>query len=86
MPKPRITAEQETALNENHGLIQAEGQGGDVLLMRAAVVLDWFGYTQDELQKKLIPAIEQADRGDASPWNLNDFLDDMHNKHDAKSN
>jgi hypothetical protein len=55
---PQLTPEQQQALEASNGLLQ----GDSYVRIRNDVVLDWFGYSLEELQKELQPAIEQAER------------------------
>lgn len=71
---PQLTPEQHRALDASNGLLQ----GDSYVLMRNDVVLDWFGYSLDELQKQLRPAIEQAQRREFVDFNLESFLQVMH--------
>ncbi|TWU09368.1 hypothetical protein CA54_46090 [Symmachiella macrocystis] len=80
-PIPELTDEQQQALKEGNGVVQGESY----LLMRHDVLLDWFGYTPDQLRVELQPAIEQADRGELEEWNLQEFLKDVRRPGDAKS-
>ena len=77
---PELTAEQKQALDAGDGLVQ----GSSFVLMRTDVVLDFFGYTRDELRRQLQPGLDQIESGDVDEWNLRDFLAEMHKKHDAK--
>ena len=77
---PKLTTEQQQALDAGDGVVQ----GSSFVLMRTDVVLDWFGYTPEQLGSELDPAIEQADRGEVHEWSVNDFLTRMHSQHAAK--
>ena len=76
---PELTAEQEQALDEGNGVVQ----GPTFVLMRTEVVLDWFGYSQDELRQRLQPGLDQIESGDVAQWSLDDFLAEMHKRHAA---
>jgi hypothetical protein len=78
---PQLTEEQQQALDAGNGVVQ----GPSYVLMRTDVVLDWFGYTKDELRRELQPAIEQVASGDVAEWNLDKFLAKMHKGHAAKT-
>ncbi|MDP6443934.1 MAG: hypothetical protein QGG36_32475 [Pirellulaceae bacterium] len=78
---PELTAEQQQALDAGNGIVQ----GQSFVLMRTEVVLDWFGYSDDELRQELQPALDQVERGDVAEWNLNEFLAEMHTRHAAKT-
>jgi hypothetical protein len=78
---PELTAEQQKALDASGGIVH----GQSFVLMRPDVVLDWFGYTKDELAAELQPALDQVERGDVAEWNLDAFLAKMHKQHAAKS-
>jgi hypothetical protein len=80
-PIPELTDEQQQALEQGNGVVQGESY----LLVRHDVVLDWFGYTPDQLHVELQPAIEQADRGELEEWNLQEFLKEVRRPGDAKS-
>jgi hypothetical protein len=75
-----LTAEQQQALNAGNGVAQGES----FVLLRTDVVLDWFGYTQDDLRRELQPALEQVERGETAPWNLEEFLTEMRRRRAAK--
>lgn len=78
---PKLTDEQQQALDDGNGVLQGE----TYLLMRHDVVLDWFGYTPEQLRNELQIAIDQADRGELEEWNLREFLADMHRGHGTKA-
>jgi hypothetical protein len=78
---PELTAEQQQALDASHGVLQ----GNSFVLMRTEVVLDWFGYSDDDLRKELQPALQQVERAETAEWNLQEFLAEMHSQHDAKT-
>lgn len=79
---PNLTKEQQNALDSNNGVVH----GVSYVLMRTEVVLDWFGYTQEELHSELQPALDQVANGEVAPWNLEVFLDKMHEQHARKVN
>ncbi len=82
MQDPELTKELQQALDEGQGIVQ----GQSFVLMRPDVVLGWFGYdSKEELLHKLQPAFDQADRGELSEWNVDEFLDRMHRQHDAQT-
>ena len=56
-----------------------------LVLMRTEIVLDWFGYSDDDLRRELQPAVEQVERGDVADRVLQEFLAEMHSRHDAKT-
>ncbi len=70
----QLTEEQQQALDAGNGVVQ----GPSFVLMRTDVVLDWFGYTKDELRCELQPAIDQVASGDVAEWNLDKFMAKMH--------
>ena len=74
---PELTPEQEQALSESAGVVR----GNSFVLMRPDVLLDWLGYSMDELRDELQPAVEQAEKGDLTEWNLQAFLAEMHRRH-----
>ena len=76
-----LTAEQRKALDAGNGVVQ----GSSFVLMRTDVVLDFFGYTKDELQRQLQPGLDQIESGDVAEWNLQDFLTKMHKGHAANT-
>jgi len=78
---PELTAAQQKALEAGHGLVQ----GDSYVLMRNDVVLDWFGYTHEQLRDELQPALDQADRGELVDWNLQGFLAEMRQGQESKS-
>ena len=78
---PELTAEQQQALDAGDGLVQ----GSSFVLMRTDVVLNFFGYTKDELRNRLQPGIDQIESGDVAEWNLDEFLAKMHKKRAAKT-
>jgi len=71
---PNLTEEQQLALDKGEGVVQ----GASFILMRTDVVLDWFGYSEEDLRRRLQPGLDQIETGDAAEWNLNDFLAEMH--------
>ena len=77
---PELTAEQQQALDAGNGIVQ----GPSFVLLRTDVVLDWFGYTKDQLRSELEPALEEAEQGKVAPWNLDEFLAKMHKERSAK--
>ena len=74
---PDLTAEQQQALDAGAGVVQV----ASFVLMRTDVVLDWFGYSNDDLRRELQPGLDQIDRGDVADWNLDEFLAEMHQRH-----
>ena len=78
---PQLTPEQQQALEASNGLLQ----GDSYVLIRNDVVLDWFGYSLEELQKELQPAIEQAERREFADFTLDGFLAEMHRRYDARA-
>ncbi len=82
MRNPELTEELQQALDDGQGIVQ----GQSFVLMRPDVILGWFGYdSNEELRQELQPAFDQADRGELSEWNVNEFLDRMHQQHDAQT-
>jgi hypothetical protein len=72
---PKLTPEQEQALDACGGVLQ----GQTFVVMRTDVVLSFFGYdSQGELRRELQPAFDQADRGELHDWNVEQFLSRMH--------
>ena len=78
---PELTAEQLEALDAGNGIVQ----GQSFVLIRNDVVLDWFGYSDDELRQELQPALKQVERGEVAEWNADEFLAEMHSRHNAKT-
>lgn len=78
---PQLSDELQQALDAGNGVVQ----GSSFVLMRPHVVLEWFGYTEDDIRSELQPAIEQAERGEVSEWNLDAFLAEMHQSHKTKA-
>ena len=78
---PSLTADQQQALDAGNGVVQ----GSSFVLLRTDVVLDWFGYTKEELRRELQPALKQIASGDVAEWNLQEFLAEMHKRHAAKT-
>lgn len=78
---PQLTPEQQQALEASNGLLQ----GDSYVLIRNDVVLDWFGYSMEELQKELQPAIEQAERREFVEFNFEAFITEMHTRHGFRS-
>jgi hypothetical protein len=76
---PELTEEQQRALDAGDGVVQGES----FVIMRKDVVLDWFGYTKEELRNELQPALDQIENGDIAEWNLKNFLSEMHKQHGA---
>lgn len=76
---PELTPEQQKALDAGDGVVQ----GRSFVLMRTDVVLNFFGYTEDELRRRLQPGLDQVERGDVAEWNLEEFLAKMHKQHAA---
>ncbi len=76
-----LTNEQQQALDAGNGVVQ----GPSFVLLRTDAVLDWFGYTQDELRSALQPALEQVGDGDVAEWDLEAFLAKMHKERAAKT-
>ena len=62
---PTLTAAQQQALEAGDGIVQ----GASYVLMRTDVILDWFGFTKEELRRELQPALDQVASGDVAPWN-----------------
>ncbi|QDV48409.1 hypothetical protein [Gimesia fumaroli] len=71
---PNLTEEQQHALDEGEGVVQ----GASFILMRTDVVLDWFGYSEEDLRRRLQPGLDQIETGDVAEWSLDDFLAEMH--------
>ncbi len=78
---PNLSDELQHALNSGDGVVQ----GSSFVLMRTDVVLDWFGYTEEELRRELQSGLDQIESGDVAEWNLKEFLAEMHKQHDAKT-
>ena len=72
-PVPDLTEQQRKALSDSDGVVQ----GSSFILMSTDVVLDWFGYSTEELHSKLRPASEQVRRGEVTECNLQEFLNEM---------
>lgn len=73
MSTPTLPQDLQNELDASNGIVQ----GASFVLMKPEVVLNWFGYTEDELRRELQPAMEQADRGELVEWNLQEFLAEM---------
>ena len=64
--KSNITNEQQQALDQNDGIVEA----GDVIFMRIDVFREMLGFTSDdELREQLQIGFDQADRGQLVDWN-----------------
>jgi hypothetical protein len=82
MSSPKLTAEQEQALDESNGIVQGESY----VLMRPEAFLTCLGYDSlEELRRELQPAFDQADRGELEEWNVDAFLKHMHEKHGTQA-
>lgn len=72
-PLPELTEQQRQALVDGDGVVQ----GQSFILMSTDVVLDWFGYSAEELRSELKPASDAVAQGESSEWNVREFLDEM---------
>jgi hypothetical protein len=78
MSIPKLTAEQEQALDEGNGVVQGESY----VLMRPEAFLTWLGYDSlEELRHELQPAFDQADRGELEEWDVDACLKRLHETH-----